>query len=124
MHESSLVRNLLSQVDDLLDQHEAESATEITLEIGPLSGVEPALMRSAFAELSTDSRSEGAAFIIKDVPLAIVCRNCEAKTELKEMLFRCGECGSGSVQVVSGDFVQLNSISFEQPTTPKVPCDA
>ena len=47
MHEESLVRSLLEQVRRLVREHAAETVERIEVEVGPLSGVELDLLRSA-----------------------------------------------------------------------------
>jgi hypothetical protein len=51
MHEESLVRSLLHQVEDLARQHHATEVDDIEVEIGPLSGVESLLVQEAFERL-------------------------------------------------------------------------
>ena len=52
MHEHSLVRSLLDQVEQLRRENGAVSVDVVTVEIGPLSGVEPDLIHSAFEQLA------------------------------------------------------------------------
>ncbi len=69
MHERSLVRSLLKQVQQLCTEHAASEVAEIEVEIGPLSGVEPLLVREAFDMLSKDSVGGAAQLMIREIPL-------------------------------------------------------
>ena len=68
MHEFSLVRSLLEQVDRLVIEQGGRAAVEVRVEIGPLSGVEPLLVKAAFTQLNGD-----ATLIIDEVPLTTRC---------------------------------------------------
>jgi hydrogenase nickel incorporation protein HypA/HybF len=115
MHEVSLVRALLSQVGQIVDQHNATTATGIDLEIGPLSGVEVTLVQTAFVELVEGTRFAGATLSIQEVPLAIECLECGCESNLPGFVFRCVECDSGRVQVIRGDELRLLSVTVEEP---------
>ena len=64
MHEFSLVRSLLEQVGRIVTSQGGRAAVEVRVEIGPLSGVEPLLVKAAFAQLAGDGT-----LIIDEVPL-------------------------------------------------------
>ena len=115
MHEVSVVRTLLAQVGQIVDQHNATKATGIELEIGPLSGVEVELVRIAFADLVEGTRFAGATLSIQQVPLAIECLECGCESNLPKFVFRCVQCDSGRVQVIRGDELRLLSVTVEDP---------
>ena len=49
MHEMSLARCLLAQVGHLVEAHGGGTVRSIRVQLGPLSGVEPLLLASAFS---------------------------------------------------------------------------
>lgn len=110
MHEQSLVRTLLKQVEVIRRQHGAEQVTEVRVEIGPLSGVEPLLLASAFEQLASGSTAENASLVIDEVPLRARCAACDREFEVKNFVFRCRKC-AGNVQVIGGDTLHLVSVS-------------
>lgn len=113
MHERSLVRELLRQVDAIRLQHEAERVSEVRVRVGPLSGVEPLLLASAFEELVADSRAAGASLVIDEVPLLAVCKLCDRQMEVTDFVFRCRNC-DGNVHVTQGDEFELISVSLSE----------
>ncbi len=113
MHEMSLVRSLLKQVERLALQHDATTVTGIEVEIGPLSGVEPVLVREAFDTLVATSSLAGAVLIINQVPLLCDCRDCRHPFELASFRFKCPNCGSTAVQITSGDQFRLLNVTIE-----------
>lgn len=113
MHETSLVRSLLSQVERLRETHGGSSVTQIEVEIGPLSGVEPLLVREAFDRIVETSLCVGAQLVVHEVPLRASCRDCLADFELKSFRFKCPECASRSVRVTHGDEFRLLNVTLE-----------
>ena len=70
MHEQSLIKSLLTQVEQICRQHDSERVTEVRIEVGPLTGVEPLLLLSAFDLLTPQSVAAGARLVIDKVPFA------------------------------------------------------
>ncbi len=118
MHEHSLVRSLLKQVEQIQREHEAECVVEVRVEIGPLSGVEPLLVSQAFEQLSSAGTVAGARLVIQNSPLLARCTTCDTEFEVIGFVFRCADCG-GNVQVVQGDRFQLVSVSLQFDQEPK-----
>lgn len=117
MHEESLVRALLKQVDQLRREHHAQQVTEVRVEAGPLSGVEPMQLVSAFERLAPASTVAGARLVVDEVPLLASCKSCDREFQVSDFVFYCPNCG-GNARVIRGDQVQLVSVSLrsEEPT--------
>ena len=124
MHEFSLVRSLLEQVDRVVTSQGGRAAVEVRVEIGPLSGVEPLLMKEAFIELSgsrsreTSVRtltSSATTLIIDEVPLTARCHSCHTEFELESFRFVCPHCDSRETSVVRGDAFRLISVTVDVP---------
>lgn len=129
MHEMSLVRCLLRQVEQIAgsrlvnknsvhknsaDNSNAAAVREVTIELGPLSGVESDLVTSAYKQLINETSFGNAELIIQEVPLVIRCLRCRCDSSVNEFIFRCSHCGSGSVQVIRGDEFRLVSITVDE----------
>lgn len=119
MHEASLVRTLLHRVTDLLAEHHGGYVETIIVELGPLSGVEPLLVQSAFDQLVSQSPLAGAQLTINEIPLEAKCGQCQAGFEVESFRFLCPMCGATNVQVVRGDEFRLLSITIQQSLTDK-----
>ncbi len=113
MHEESLIRSLLRQVEDLASRHQAVAIEEIDVEVGPLSGVEPMLVQSAFERLKTTTSCRAASLTIHLVELEVVCRDCHTESQLQNFRFVCLQCGSTSLQVLRGDTCQLLNVKMQ-----------
>ncbi len=113
MHEQSLVRNLLSQVDEIRRKHDAQRVTEVRVGVGPLSGVEPLLLASAFDLLKSGTAAASAVLIVDEASLLAKCDACDCDFEIEGFRFRCPTC-NGSVKVVSGNQCQLVSVDVSK----------
>ena len=132
MHEMSIVRSLLRQVESLLnddgvhhgdtelDDEGFRTVSEIELRIGPLSGVEKVLLESAFETLSINTRFHDACLVIRESPLIAVCVECHQESVLENFIFRCHQCGSSEVQVTDGDEIELVSVTIESKEQSKL----
>lgn len=110
MHERSLVRALLKQVESIRQRHGAEQVTEVRVEVGPLAGVEPLLLGVAFEEMAVAGSVCGARIMIDEVALHAECEACSHNFEMTDFVFRCPHCGS-NVRVTRGDEFRLVSVS-------------
>lgn len=117
MHEFSLVRSLIRQVESILTK-EAGTATEIEVSIGPLSGVEPLLVQSAFDQLAPESQLVGAKLRIEQTELRARCRDCHHEFAVQSFLFECPACHSRLVDVTSGDDFRLMGITVAETEEP------
>lgn len=115
MHEQSLVRALLSQVRAACHPHRAEDAEEVVVAIGPLAGVEPLLVESAFELLTRDSDLAAARITIELTPLQLSCESCSDTFETGEIAFDCPHCGSLRTRVIAGDGMVLRRIVLREP---------
>jgi hydrogenase nickel incorporation protein HypA/HybF len=117
MHERSLVRSLIQQVRQIAADNGGGPVRKIFVQIGPLGGVEPELVLTAWEELRHDASDDDAMLAetllaIEQVPLVARCRNCEITFEPTNFRFRCPACGSVRTETISGDGVMLDRIEL------------
>jgi len=113
MHEMSLVRSLLNQVERLCREHQGISVDEIEVEIGPLSGVEPLLLQDAFQTIAPQTNCKGSELVIKQIPLKALCQDCGQESELPALEFSCQVCGGRSVRITQGDEFRLLNVTLQ-----------
>ncbi|WP_278469115.1 hydrogenase maturation nickel metallochaperone HypA [Gimesia maris] len=113
MHERSLVQNLLKQVGQIVADQGGGRVSEIYVQAGEMSGIEPLLFASAFEEMVADVFSSECRLKLELVPVTAVCTHCQHQFEVVDFQFHCPECQSGSVDVIQGDRLQLMSITME-----------
>lgn len=124
MHELSLCQGLLSQVEDIARQHAADKVTVITLQIGPLSGVEPGLLQQAFTLARAGSVAADAALVIESLPVRIKCETCGQESDAAPNRLLCGHCGDYHTRLLSGDEMLLASVELDKPTSASGVLDA
>ena len=122
MHEAGLVKTLLQQVTEIARNHRSPRILEIHVEAGPLSGIEPCLLQSAYErEVAAFVEQPGACDIdfstaqlaIDKVPLEATCDRCGVHFEIKGADFSCHKCGSNAVRVLRGDALRLMTVTLE-----------
>ena len=119
MHELAVAQALVEQVDAVIDHHQANTATAIRVRIGPLAGVVPDLLATAFPLAAAGRRMEHAELEFTHAPIRVHCRTCGTETEAAMNRLICGACGDWHTQVISGDELLLEIVELE--TTPTLP---
>lgn len=122
MHERSLVRTLLEQVREECDSKGIGSLTRVRIGVGAFSGVEAELMETAFDELSDSYFSSPVTLVIDRIPLCGKCGECQGVFEIREFRFVCPVCGGTDLRIVSGDELQLISLTANENSSD--PADA
>lgn len=120
MHERSLALALLNQVVAHAAAQGGVRVEEVRVQIGPLGGVEPLLLQSAFEEVALGSIAAGACLRIDEVPLVARCLDCEDEFVVERFRFHCPACSSGRTRLIQGDGVMLQSIRIVDDATAAV----
>jgi hydrogenase nickel incorporation protein HypA/HybF len=107
MHERSLAQSLLTQIAQVAEQHVGTRPQSAAVEIGPLSGVEPLLLESAFVDVAAERGFPDLLLVLKQVPLGLHCRDCHQVSESISIEFQCPKCGSHRTRVTHGDALIL-----------------
>ncbi len=112
MHELSLCQALIDQVQRIAGDHGARGVECIILRIGPLSGVEPDLLRNAFPLASAGTVAEHARLVIEPQPLKVRCPACGQTSEVTAYDLSCRACGEWRTTLESGDAMLLESLEL------------
>ena len=118
MHELAVAQALVEQVEGVIRQHAASSASLIRVRIGPLAGVVPELLQSAFPLAAEGSRLQHADLELVASPIRVRCETCGAETEAAMNRLVCGACGDWHTRIVSGDELLLESVELETTSSP------
>jgi hydrogenase nickel incorporation protein HypA/HybF len=114
VHEFSVCRALLDQVVRIAARHDAVRVTSIRVRIGPLSGVDPALLRTAYPLAAEGTCAAQAALSITATDVQVRCKQCGAKTPAELNHLCCGACGALDTELASGDELILESVELAQ----------
>lgn len=115
MHELSVCQSLLDQVKRIARQHRSTVVTQITLHIGPLSGVEGPLLKQAFPLASAGTVAANAQLVIKQLPIRVRCRGCGKEGAASMNRLICSHCGDYHTQLISGDEMLLANLELLEP---------
>lgn len=113
MHELSVAQALVDQVENIVREQHAKSATLIRVRIGALSGVVAELLATAFSLAAAGSVAEAAKLEIVAAPIRVLCLSCGAESDATANRLLCGICGDWHTQVISGDELILESVELE-----------
>jgi hydrogenase nickel incorporation protein HypA/HybF len=113
VHEFSICRSLLRQVEGLAAEHRARRAISLKVAVGPLSGVEPGLLERAFSLARCGGVAETAALFVETPPIMVRCRACGSEGTAAANRLICGHCGDFRVELASGDELILLSVEME-----------
>ncbi len=82
----------------------------VNLKIGKLAAVVPASLRFCFDVAIKDTPLAGAKLAIEEVPVVARCKDCNARWTIDEPVFICKTCESGSLEILSGRELDIESI--------------
>lgn len=115
MHELSLCQALIDQVERIAHAHGASRVERIVLRVGPLSGLEPLLLRHAYPLAANGTLAEAAELIIEPAPVRVHCALCDVETAARPNRLLCGVCGDFQTRLVSGDEMLLAHLELTIP---------
>lgn len=112
MHEVSLARALLEQVNAIAADHPGSIVEEVRVSVGVLSGIEPALLDGAAQRLLLEHGHVRARLVVELAEVLVRCGSCGEVFEVRDLVFRCPACGGSRVQVLRGESLVLESVQL------------
>jgi hydrogenase nickel incorporation protein HypA/HybF len=128
MHEWALAEAILASAKEIAETEKLKEVTEVTIMVGELQQVEPAILRFALSQMKSELFSN-AKFRILKAKTTLKCRVCGTtwqfnlkkldKTtaeaihfvpEVAHTYIKCPKCGSPDFEIVSGRGVWLENI--------------
>lgn len=110
MHELSIATALVDRLDEMVRREGADGVVSLTVEVGTLSGVDPDALDMAFPVAAEGTVADGAVLRIERVKAKVHCSQCGKDVDIEDVFPVCTECGSLSVDVVSGRELVLKSM--------------
>jgi hydrogenase nickel incorporation protein HypA/HybF len=115
VHELSVCQALLTQVAAIAACREGAVVARIVIEVGPLAGIEPAQLSSAFLILRLGGCAAQADLLIETTNVIIRCTSCGAESHTRPNRLVCGACGGFRVNILSGDELRLRCVELQAP---------
>lgn len=114
MHELSIAMSILDMTGEEA-RRRGVAVTAVHLRLGPLSGVSPEALRSAFELARENSDTPRADLVIEEAPLLISCPACGAgRAAVSASELRCVDCGSPAREIVSGRELEVVALEIEE----------
>ena len=113
MHELSVCQALLTQVENVARERNASQVLSVSLGIGPLSGVEPALLSQAWPLAAAGTVADNAELLIEERPVRVRCSQCGKDSDATANRLLCAHCGDWRTQLLSGDDLLLLQVELE-----------
>jgi hydrogenase nickel incorporation protein HypA/HybF len=111
VHEFSIA----SAVVDTAVKHAAgRRVTVVSLRCGRLRQVVPDALDFAFGIVARETVCEGARLEQEVVAARLRCGACDRGWEIEVPAFRCPDCGTADVAVVSGEELEVESIEVSE----------
>ena len=114
MHELAICQALMEQVERIALEERADCIAAVHLQIGPLSGVEPALLEQAFYVAAAGGVAAEASLVITSTPVSVSCDGCGKVSDVLPSRLVCGHCGDWHTRLVSGDELFLSRIEIDR----------
>jgi hydrogenase nickel incorporation protein HypA/HybF len=115
VHELSVCQALLRQVAQLVQSRGASVVESITVEVGPLCGIEPMLLANAFWIMRAGSCAAQAALFIEETSVTVGCVSCGAQSQTAPNRLTCAACGGFRTRIVAGDELRLRRVELRAP---------
>ena len=115
VHELSICQALLTQVAAIAATHEGAVVARISIEVGPLAGIEPTQLSRAFLVLRLGSCASRAELSIETTQVMITCTSCGAQSPARPNRLVCGACGGFRIRIVSGEELRLLRVELQAP---------
>ena len=114
MHELSICQALMEEVERVAREQRARRIVTVTVRIGPLSGVEPALLESAYPLASAGTMAADSRLIVERSELRVRCLECGAESQAQSGNLVCARCGHWRVRILAGQELLLTRVELER----------
>ncbi|NLM74422.1 MAG: hydrogenase maturation nickel metallochaperone HypA [Clostridiaceae bacterium] len=111
MHELGIVFHIIKTVERVGDENSLTNVSEVTLELGEVSGVVPSELNDCWnwAVKKTELMKE-AKLLIETIPALTLCESCGKTYGTVEFGRVCPYCGSENTYLVQGREINLKEI--------------
>lgn len=113
MHEMGIALQIIDiATDSIPPELKGARVARVNLKIGKMAAVVPDSLRFCFEVASRETALEGAELVIEQTPVTARCRGCDHEWTLSEPAFVCNRCGGGSLEMLSGRELDIESIEI------------
>jgi hydrogenase nickel incorporation protein HypA/HybF len=121
MHELAICQSLVEQLDQIAVDYPDKRITVVHLEVGPLSGVVPDLLKDAFPIASAGTAAQDAQLEFHQSEIQVHCPECDRDSVVSSNKLTCAFCGNWQTQLISGDELMLQQVELESSEEHETP---
>ena len=113
MHEMGIATEIVRIVTESIPADIRDpKVARINLNVGKLAAVVPQSLQFCFEIAAKETPAEGAQLRIEEIAVSASCNACRHQWEITEPVFNCPGCNSGSIEMLSGRELDIESIEL------------
>ncbi len=113
MHEMGLATEIVRIVTESIPGDMVDPKVErVNLKVGRLAAVVPHSLKFCFDIAAKDGPVEGAELVIEEIGVSARCNDCKNRWDIDEPAFQCPRCNGGSIEVLTGRELDIESIEL------------
>jgi hydrogenase nickel incorporation protein HypA/HybF len=113
MHELSIALSIVDLAAEEAEARRAQRVAAVYLRLGPLSGVVPEALRSAWELACEGSPVAGARLVIEHVPIVVYCPACGGERPARSIQdLCCDTCGGPPARIVRGRELEVTALEL------------
>ena len=113
MHEASIAQSLMDIVLETAKNENARKVNKTFVTIGALTAIEKHALEFAYDVVKEGTIAEDSEIIITEVPCTGKCMECGEVSEYDKFVFECNSCKSFSVELLTGEELQITEIEVD-----------
>lgn len=113
MHEIAICESIRNLIEEQAGIDRFSVVRRVTLEIGPLAGVEIEALRFGFDVVMRGSVAEAARLDVVECPAQAWCLPCGGLVPISARYDPCPRCGSHQLQVTAGEELRIKELEVD-----------
>lgn len=115
MHELSIALSIIEIATEELQRRGGRGVKTVYLQLGPLAGVVPEALTSAFELAREETPLANSRLVYEAVPLRVFCQTCQREQTLSgDQDLRCPACETPCGEIISGRELEIAAMEIEQ----------
>lgn len=113
MHEMGIAAQIVEIAVSAIPDDYDGPVKKVNIRVGKMSSVVPESLKFCLDVASEENRLKGAEYILEEVPVVFLCKDCNERTETDGPKFSCDKCESKNIEIVSGKELEITSIEID-----------
>jgi hydrogenase nickel incorporation protein HypA/HybF len=118
MHEVAIAQSLIELIQMERACRGDVPVVGVGIRIGDLSDINPDSLEFGYQCLVADTSLAGCELSIERIPAIGKCRQCNAENRFDDFVFVCPNCGSSSIELISGQELEIAWINIADDEAP------